>query len=243
MNKNIFKKLWFWVLVAIAFIAVLIPVAMPCLTLGERVAYLGTLLGSAATIFAVVMTINYSRKSQINAFKAELEKERKEKWFAEVKELYLCTISTLTPAFFIQNINIKEVTRETAKMKILEIESKKAERVELLSKIVWNLRIAPISETSDILQCIRLKTLDEHKLIRRKWNEFAELHTKYFKLLVNDILDDAIREKSASILEECNSKQADYNKDWISTRDVFQEQTEKLRKLIDQEYENILKNN
>jgi len=241
MNKSIFKKWWFWVLVAIAFISALSPLALKELTTGERVAYLGTLLGSVATIFAVVMTINYSRKSQINAFRAELERDRKEKWFAEAKDVFACAINSLDINVFTKTQ--RELTPSNTNEKKIELMAKHEYLLEICDKFSWFFTAIPMIDSREEITTINEELVELFGETYAKWTEVMNIHIKYYELFASLNHNDETNETIIKPTENLFFELGNYSKLHRDLHIKFIEQAEKLRKLIDQEYENILKDN
>ena len=247
MNKSIFKKWWFWVLVVV--FVFIVPLIINLLfkrsfgvewlaaewTAGEALTYYGTILGAVATIWAVVATISDSRKSQIKAFRVELERDRKEKWFAEPKELFACAVDELNIRIFTKTQG--EVTPSNAEEKIRELNVKHQDLGDILYKFSWFFSINPIKCSLEEIENKIGELIEE---TYEKWIEIKELHIKYFELFADDTSDETAKKKIAQTLERPDKKLEDYLKHHIDMCGKIQEQTQKLRKLIGQEYENML---
>jgi len=247
MNKNIFKKWWFWAIVMLCLL-IFVPLTINFLfrnyfgvewlvaewTAGDALLYVGTILGAGATICAVILTISYSRKT----FRLGLEKERKEKWLSDAKELFEYAAISFSLCFFMQHEEFKGIdTGEKARKRMVEVDNKQNELLEIFLKFRWLFAIAPIAKSSNVQEFHKVVD-DAVNFACNEWDKVANAEMKYYKLRCS------INPNDTEITEALNdyiSKMSKYNEiygDVISPK--FVEQIKTLKIIIDKEIQDLL---
>jgi len=245
VNKNIFKKWWFWAIVALCLL-ILVPLTINFLfrnhfgvewfvaewTAGEALSYVGTILGAGATICAVVLTISYSRERQFKTFRMELERERRENWLAEAKKVFEYAINDLNDIFFVQNIiglspeNMAEKTNEIRNEEILII--------KLYGMFSLIFKISPLKDSSAINEQVFEKVDNAIEA----WRNLAQSTQNTYECFSIQPFpeDEFVKKRKTLDLETTNYRKNFY----YPMKDFLISSFKQLKILADEEYKDMI---